>query len=243
MRITVNDKEVVIPSSLSEFTLGQRIAFQEEYGNDLDEWLKKIVEMEDGPMKELEVVEFQMEKMFRTFAFFANCTPEALKESEFVDKIANIYYACLSVLFESESKVECRQEYSWKGETWVLHPPSLKHGDKMQFGEFIDSKQVVQNLIALGKSRWDAMLQLCAIYLRKPSEEYDESFLYENSERIEMMRELPMDIAMGVGFFLTASMSLSIHHFQSSTVAESKEVVGTQQNTSSNGDGSISLNP
>ncbi|SFW16227.1 hypothetical protein [Chitinophaga sancti] len=220
MRITINDKEVVIPTSLSEFTLGQRIAFQEEYGNELDTWLKKIVDMEDGLDKEMEEMEFRMEKMFRTFAFFAGCTPDALKESEFVDNIANIYHSCLSVLFESESKVECLQEYHWKGETWVLHPPSLKHGDQMKFGEFIDSKQVVQNLMELGKSRWDAMLNLCAIYLRRPSEEYDESFLYDNSERIEMMRELPMDIALGVGFFLTASISLSNHHFQSSNVAE-----------------------
>lgn len=240
MRLTINGNQVVIPSSLSEFSLGQRIEFQEEYGNDLDAWAQRILAMEDGIDKELEVTEFQFEKMFRTFAFFAGCTPEALKDSEFVDDIANIYYSCLSVLFENEDKVELQQEYIWKGEAWVLHPPALKHGDKMTFGEFIDAKQIVKDLSDLGKSQWDKLLRLSAIYLRRPSEEYQEAFLYDNSERIELMKELPMDIAISVGFFLTGSMQLYMNHFRSSSPVGQKVAADSLLSTSSAGDGSIS---
>jgi hypothetical protein len=240
MRLTINGNQVVIPTSLTEFTLGQRIAFQEEYGNDLDAWLQKILSMEEGLDKELEVAEFQIEKMFRTFAFFTGCTPEALKESEFVDDIANIYYACMSVLFESEDEVKIEQQYSWRGEVWVIHPPHLKQDSKMKFGEFIDAKQIVKDLSDLGKSQWDKLLRLCAIYLRKPDEEYQEAFMYENSERIELMKHLPMDIAMGVGFFLTASMHLYMNHFRSFSPAEQKEVVASLLNISKDGVGSTS---
>ncbi|MVT11368.1 hypothetical protein [Chitinophaga tropicalis] len=240
MRLTINDNQVIIPSSLSEFTLGQRIAFQEEYGNELDTWAKTILEMEDGQEKELEFTSFQIEKMFRTFAFFAGCTPESLQESEFVDDIANIYYSCLTLLFEQEEQIELQPEYIWKGETWVLHPPHLQHGDKMTFGELIDAKQIVKDLSELGKSHWDKLLRLCAIYLRKPNEEYHESFVYADSERIEMMKELPMDIALAVGFFLTASINIYIKHFLSSPPAEQKEEEGIQLSTLNAGDGLIS---
>ncbi len=237
MQLQLNDSVVTIPASLSEFTLGQRITFQQEYGNDLDEWVQRIISMEDGIEKELETTEFRFEQMYRTFAFFAGCTPEALKECEFVDDVANIYYSCLANLLENESKVELLSEYIWKGETWVIHPPELKHGSKMTFGEFIDSKQMVKDLAELGKGHWEKMLKLSAIYLRKKDEEYHESFLYEDSERLKLMEELPMDIAMAVGFFLTASMNLFINHFRSSSLVEPKEVVNTLLNTSSDGDG------
>lgn len=240
MRLTINGEEVIIPTSLAEFTLGQRIAFQEEYGNDLDAWVQKILAMEDGVDKELETAEYQFEKMFRTFAFFAGCTPDALKESEFIDDVATIYYSCLKVLFESEEEVQIQQQYFWKNETWVLHPPHLKHDSKMRFGELIDSKQIVKDLSDLGKSHWEKLLPLCAIYLRKPSEEYQEAFMYEDSERIKLMKDLPMEIAMGVGFFLSASMNMYMNHSQSSSPAEQKEAVASLLNTSNDGAGSTS---
>lgn len=240
MRLTINGIEVIIPTSLSEFTLGQRIDFQEQYGNDLDARVQKILAMEDSVDKELETTEFQFEKMFRTFAFFAGCTPEALKESEYIDDIAAIYHACLKVLFESEEEVKIEQQYVWQGEVWVIHPPNLKQESKMKFREFIDAKQIVKDLSDLGRSQWDKLLRLCAIYLRKPSEEYQEAFMYENSERLELMKHLPMDIAMGVGFFLTASMHLYMNHFQSFSPAEQKVAVASLLNISKDGDGSTS---
>jgi hypothetical protein len=237
MRLIINGEEVIFPTSLSEFKLGQRIAFQEEYGNDLDAWVQKILAMEDGIDKDLETLEFQFEKMIRTFAFFAGCTPNALKESEFIDDIANIYHSCLKVLFESEDEVKIEQQYSWEGEIWVIHPPHLKQDSKMMFGELIDSKQIVKSLSDLGKGHFDKLLHLCAIYLRKPKEEYQEAFMYENSDRIELMKHLPMDIAMGVGFFLSASMHLYKNHSPSFSPVEQKAAVVSLLNTSSNGDG------
>jgi hypothetical protein len=55
MQVQINDKTFTFPSSLSEFTLGQRIDFQEQYGNELDEMLKSIIEMPEGIDKDLEV--------------------------------------------------------------------------------------------------------------------------------------------------------------------------------------------
>jgi hypothetical protein len=227
MRILLNDKEVVIPSSLTEITLGQRIDFYNQYGKELEEMATSIIAMPDDVDKELEIAEFQMEKMFRTFAFFAGSTPEALKESQFIDDIATIYYSSLAVLLDEEQKVELKSTYTWNGEEWHLHAPELKNGSRMSFGEFIDAKQMIKDMSDMGNGRWEAMLRLCAIYIRKKGEKYEESFLYEDSERLKLMRSLPMDIAMAVGFFLTCSVNISINILKSSSPAELRDRVSS----------------
>lgn len=225
MRININDKEVVFPSSLSEYTLGQRIAFQKEHGDLLDKMLDSILAMPDDEKRELEMVEFHLQKMFRTFAFFAGCTLEAVQDAKFVDDVASIYYSCLAVLFEEEDKMEPQRSFTWKGEEWELSAPELKHGDKMKFGSFIDGKQVVSNMADLGHSKWEAMLPLCAIYLRKKDEEYQQEFLYEGSDRMGEMKDLPMDIAMQVGFFLNNIINFYLTTLKSSESQEQRELV------------------
>jgi|GEM_PF-2120377 len=222
MRVWINEKEVVIPSSLSEITLGQRIAYQEQYGNELDKMAASIIGMEDGVEKELESMHFHFEKMFRTFAFFAGTTVEAIKESKFIDEVASIYHASLAVLFEEEQSLELKTEFVWRNEKWVLATPEIKNGSSMKFGEFIDAKQLIKDMIELGKGKWEYMLPICAIYLRRPGEEYNEEFLYEGSERLELMKSLPMDIVLQIGFFLSGTLNICINTLKYSGNPESR---------------------
>lgn len=214
MQIFVNDKQIIFPSQLSDITLGQRIQLQEKHGNDLDKMLESIMKMPDDAEREIELLHWHFEKMFRTFSFFAGTTVEAIKESSFIDEVARIYNLCLAMIFSEENKMEQKSEFWWKEQKWILAPPELKYGDRMQFGEVIDSKQTVKDMLDLGKGKWEAMLRLCVIYLRKPDEEYDKEWLYDDSERLAMMRDLPLDIAMQVGFFLRNSLIL----FQSTLI-------------------------
>ena len=220
MRVVINDKEVVIPSSLSEITLGQRIDFHNQYGKELDQMLTSIMEMEEGPERELEVAQYHFERMFMTFGFFAGVEPEALKESKFIDDIANIYYSSLQVLFEDENNLDPQRLFNWKGEVWEIAPPLLSQSSKMKFGEIIDSKQIVQDLIELGAGKWEMMQKLAAIFLRKQDEPYRKEFMYEDSERLQLMRELPMDIALQIGFFLSSSINFCQNTLMSSASQE-----------------------
>lgn len=225
MKILLNDKEITLPSSLSEITLGQRIAFQKEHGDLLDKMLESILAMEDELLRELELVEFSFEKMFRTFSFFASVPVSVVKESKFVDDIANIYYSCLAVLFEDEANQQLKSEFVFEGELWELAPPEVKHGDKRTFGEFIDAKQTVKDMSDLGNGKWESLLPLCAIHLRKKGEAYSKEFLYEDSERLALMKKVPMDIAMQVGFFLSSSLNFSVNILTSSKSRGLKEAV------------------
>lgn len=240
MRVIINSKEIILPSSLAEFTLGQRIAFQEEHGKILDVMLKSILEIPEGLERELELSEFHFEKMFRTFSFFSGFPVDVLKESDFVDDLARIYYSSLASLFESEDQVELKPEYVFNGELWEIHPPELKNGSKLKFGEFIDSKQIIKEMIDLGESNWSAMLKLCAIYLRKKGEPYKEEFIYEGSERMELFKSLPMDIALAVGFFLTSSTNLYLNTSRSSSLPGSRVPESLVKNIMTVGAGSTS---
>lgn len=222
MQAIINDTPFTIPSSLAEFTLGQRIDFQDQVGNELDEIAKSISEMPEGIDKDLEIAEFMFEKCFRTFGFFTGIAPGVLKSSEFVDDIAAIYYGSMQTLFGDEATIELQTEYFWKGEIWDLHPPELKQGSKMSFGEFLESKQMVKNLSEVGANKWEMMLPLAAIYLRRKDEAYQEDFIYDDSDRLKLMRDLPMDIALGVGFFLSSSLNFSINRLMSSPLVVAK---------------------
>lgn len=238
MRIVINDKEVVIPSSLSEITLGQRIAFHNEHGRELDQMLDSIQKMkEDDPMRDLELMEFSFEKMFRTFAFFAGTTVEAVKEEKFINDVASIYHACLEQLFNDEQEIELQESFFWNDEEWILHTPELKNGSKMKFGEFIDAKQLIKDMVDLGAGKWESMLPICAIYLRRRDEEYKEEFLYEGSERLKLMESLPMNIAVQVGFFLTSTMNFLINTSTSFDNRESNQPENSPKNTLTATDG------
>lgn len=224
MRIQINDTQVTIPSSLREITLRQRIDFQSQYGNELDLMSKSISEIEDEQERELEVVQFQFEKMFRTVAFFTKTDVAALKSSSFIEQIAQIYFANLAVIFEEEAELTPVNKFNWQDADWYLAAPELKHGDQMAFGEMIDSKQMIQDMIGLGKNRWECLIPLAAIFLRKEDEPYAEAFLYEDSERLKLMEQLPLDIALQVGFFLISSLNIFTTAFQSLLPQELKEV-------------------
>lgn len=223
MRIQINDTWYILPTSLREITLRQRIDFQVQYGNELDAMAKSILEMEEGPDKDLEMVQFHFERMFKSFSFFTGVRIEILKECEFIDEMAKIYHASLTVLFEDERKLEYQDEFIWEGEHWKLHPPELKQGDRLTFGELIDSKQMVQQMIKLGQGHWECLLPLCVIYLRKEDEVYQESFLYEDSDRLKLMEKLPLDLALQVGFFLSGSLSLYMTTLQSFNLQEQNQ--------------------
>jgi hypothetical protein len=218
MTIIVNDTEITLPSSKSEFTLGQRIAFEQEHGNLLSKMWKSILEMEDENDRKIEMVTFHFEKMFRVFSFFTAIDLDVVRESDFVDQIADIYYNQLAALVDNDHPKELKRQFSFNDEIWILPEIELKHGDKLGFGEVIDSKQRVKDMEEVEMSRAEQLLPISAIYLRRQGEDYQEEFLYEGSERLNVMQKLPMDIADHVGFFLT---SLMITCFRISTYLKS----------------------
>ncbi|SHK93088.1 hypothetical protein SAMN05444266_101625 [Chitinophaga jiangningensis] len=237
MRILINDMEVVIPSSLSEITLGQRIDFHNQFGKAFDAHLDSIMAMEDGVPRDIEIMDLNLQKAYAAFSFFSEIDIDVLRQSAFTDEILQIYHSSLAQLFQHEQEIVLQDTYYFNGEKWQLSTPELHPGHRMRFGEFIDAKQIALDLYDFGQGKWDVMLRLCAIYLRREGEEYAAEFTRENSQRLQLMRSLPLEIALSVAFFLSASMSIYYNTSRFSHEVGLKHMSPTQLSTSSAGAG------
>ena len=223
MQILVNDIVVNIPTSLSEITLGERIRFHDQYGASLDEEITRITTMEEGPLKDLEWSHFHIDIACKTFSFFSGIDLDIVREAESLTTIMQIYNIVKTCLLEKPA-LEATTTFNWKKEIWEIQPPILQADSTITFGEFIDSKQILQDMYELGAGKWDSLLRLCAIYLRKQGEAYEKTFALENSPRLELMKSLPMDIALQVGFFLINSMHIYWNTLACSTAIAPKQV-------------------
>ncbi len=203
MKIIVNDREVNLPISHQEVTIGQVIDFDDQYGREFKERFQKISEIEDDFEMEVELASYNFDLAMTLFAFFAGATVEAVKESrQYVDEIFKIGNDILKPLIYEHPTVDDQQRlFEWNGDIWALPEPLLIHGSPMTFGEFIDAKQLIKDQIEVGVDKLEYLPKICAIFLRRQDEAYAESFLYENSHRLQLMHSLPMDIAAAVSVF------------------------------------------
>lgn len=222
MTFKYKESEYHFPALLSEITLSRRIAFYQEHGKLLDE-KALAVEKLNGLEKEMEQSMWHLDNAARYFSFYTGIPLAEVQSSMDLTDMMNIYSVDIASLLEQERTIELQQLYGWQNEIWTISAPELLPDNKMTLIEFITGKEVVRQLDAVGKGKWEALPYLCAIYLRKEGEPFDESMIAENSERIKLMLEIPLDIALGVAFFLSSTLNIYITTLASSE-RESPEV-------------------
>lgn len=235
MVLRFKDTDYNFPSTLADIKLSQRIEFYNLHGKVLDEQAGNIKEIPDLFDREAEETQWHLDLAARTISFYADIPYETVKAEISVVDLLNIYNTDIRLMHEQEAAIELQPSYEFNGEVWHIDPPEVLPNSTMVFNEFLHSKETVRQMHAIGKSRWDALPFLCAIYLRKKDEPFDEAFCYPDSERLKLMHELPLDIALGVGFFLSGTVSIY------STISLYSEKVSpkalTPPPTSSAGDG------
>lgn len=210
MTITIEGKDYELPASLAAVTLGKRIEFDNLHGKGLREQLKKIIEMKDGLAKDMEFTDYHCQLACKSLSFFAGI-PLDVVENTNIEEVLAVYHHTMRGYAEdadfANKEFQQLEEFYWNDETWVIAPPELKHDSKMTFGEFLDAKQWVKNLYELGQEKYEALLMLCCIYFRKKGERYTKDLSNESGDRYRLLRELPMEYALHVGFFLSVSMN------------------------------------
>jgi hypothetical protein len=205
MKLTIEGKEYDLPASLAYVTLQQRIDYEQQHGKALREQLKKTIDMKAGPLQEMEFTDYHYQLACRSLSFFAGI-PLDIVHNTAIDEVLAVYHGTMKSYADDQNfqdkEFELNNEFSWNGDTWTIAPPELKPDSKMTFGEFITSKQIVQNMVDLGDEKWGALLPLCCIFFRKKEEAFNEEFSTEGSERYELMKSLPLQYALHVAFFL-----------------------------------------
>lgn len=235
MKFTYNDIEYTFPSSLKEITLGQRIAFYEQYGKELDVMAGEVEAISDVATKDAEFYTWQLKFATCFFSFYANIPIEEVRNNMDIFSLLEVYFAVTETLNEDAYRQEVKTSFEWNGDIWTLSSHEVTPVNKMTFNEFLHGKEVTRQLEAMGKGEWDRLPYLCAIYLRKKNEPFTEDLVAENSERMKLILSLPLDIAVAVGFFLTSI--LNIYTTISAYSGKGSQGALTRPATSINGDG------
>lgn len=210
MEFNYKDKPFKYPNGLSQITLGQRIDLQNSYGQQYEQRLKDAAEIEDDDERELEIADINVQYSIECFSFFTGIPLDDVKETFDVTQVINVVNANKVLLTGAEFDLKVLNEYEFNDEKFIISPPELTPQNKMTFNEFLTAKELTRQLQQLGKGKIDALLYLCCVYLRRPGETFNEDLLDPNGERMKLFRQLPLDVAFAVGFFLTGSMNTYI---------------------------------
>lgn len=239
MRIKIEGQQYKIPASLLEVTLSDRIEYDREHGKELREKLSKILSQPEGVDRDLDLAEYQCDVACRTLSFFGKIPIDIVRQVK-LEEVLIIYHEIMQAYSAeanfADEAAPLNLELEWNEEVWCIAPPELKNASSTTFGEFLDAKQAVKNLFELANDRWESLLMLCCIYLRKAGEQYSEELSEEKGTRYQLMQTLPLAHALNVGFFLSASMSSYISTFHSFTRPENQASLSSA-NTSSSGNG------
>ncbi len=212
MKFTYQDTTYNFPTTLGDISLRQRIEFDKTYGKSIIDRKNEIFKKDDNgndlPVDEVESMLFNIEIAIKNFSFFTGISINEVSDNISVESVLTVYHACFKGLYEQMDKITLEDSYLWNDEFWFIEKPELSFQSQITFNELIVSKQIIKQMHDLGAGHWDAMPYLAAIFLKRKDEVFDESWMAPNSERVQMMQDLPMDIAMAIGFFLQISMSL-----------------------------------
>lgn len=185
------------PGAFEQITIGQMIGFHDLYGKALHQEKEAISETEDGIEKDFSLMELRLKEAFSLIAFFSNEPLEKVKNEFDISLAMKIMEEQFEPIFNQE--MDLALQFNWQKSVWHLPPIELNTKSKMTFGEFIDSKVSTQNAGDNETSTWEMLLNVACIFLLKPEETYNEEWLYPDSQRIELMKQLPVTIGRQVG--------------------------------------------
>lgn len=220
MKFIYKDSEYEVPTSLSQIKLRQKIEFDNLYGEKIEALKNEVFGDENKEVSDLDSMLLTFSVAAMNFSFFTGIPLEEVEKNIAVDDVLNIYYSCFYQLFQQEDELEIQPEYLWNDEFWKLESPELTFESKITFNEFITSKQIVKQMSELASGHWESLPYLACVYLKREDESFEEKWLAPGSERMEMMLDLPMDIAFAVAFFLQSSMSMYLKTLASSQEEE-----------------------
>lgn len=217
MQVTVNTKAYEVPFDLASISLGDFINYQDQYGSDIDKLLIALSEKEyTGADDEIELqkaMDLDSHLDTEALAWYSYWTKTDLYEVRHQPNIEPVLaqYRLLRFLLKQqmeEAEAVYPLEVSWNDEQWEIQSHVVNPESQMSYNEIVTSKETMRQLYTLGKSQWHCLLYLCCIYFRKKDEAFDDTMIYEGGERMELLKGLPLNIAVKVSFFLNNCVNI-----------------------------------
>src|SRR5690606_26645719 len=88
--------------------------------------------------------------------------------------------------------------------------------EDITFSQFQMIKQIALDLVSFGEGDWSKLIDLCVLFFRKSEESFEDvaHFTFDKDARKEILKSLPLDIAMTVGIYLKDTMILYLMSLQ-----------------------------
>lgn len=227
MKVTINDKLHEVPFDLSDITLGNYLQYYEQYGRDLDKQLSELsstdyakllqekgfaeVTTEDVELHQFIDIDNHIDhEALSWFSFWTKHDFFEVKNEPAVTDLLAQYrlFRHLSSGITSQGNEDFPQVILWREEQWMIQDFKVTPGGEMCFNEIITSKEVMRQVHAIGKGKWDALPYLCAVFFRKKGEAFNDTLIKEEGERMKLMQELPLLHALQVAFFLSICVNI-----------------------------------
>lgn len=216
MQLKINDTVHDVPFDLSIITLEQYLAYYNKYGRELDKHLEQLVAKEfDGDQEDaalllqIDIESHLDNEAISWFSYWTNIDLFEVKDLPGIQPLLSEYRVLRFLLKESsEQIVDLPIDVEWNGETWCIQDFKVNPASDMSFNEIITSKEVMRQIMAIGQCKWDSLPYLCAVFFRKKGEAFNDEMIYEGSERMELIKKLPMVYALAVAFFLTSCVNI-----------------------------------
>lgn len=216
MDVIVNDITYDIPFDLSLITLGKFIEYHDLYGRDLDKQLTELLAKKyEGDEEEIELnrsidIDIHMDNEgLAWFSFWTDHDLFDIRTHAAIPHMLELYRVMRFLLKETmEDVYELPLSFEWQDEQWLIDDFKVNPSSEMDFNEIITAKEAMRQIYKVGKGKWDGLPYLCAIYLRKKDERFQDEFIHEDGERMTLFKELPLIHALQVAFFLSICVSI-----------------------------------
>lgn len=200
-----------MPQHLSEITLEQVVDFYNLYGRELDRRYKAILDMpEDSDERADAYMLYSYDSAMQHYSFY---TGEALDELIMLDDADKLVEANKAMCqWEIETpRIFTDEVFEFAGWHWRIVPP-VTVGKELTYAEFETVTDIALIFSDLQDGRIEALYELCAGYLRKLDAdghpEPSEATYDEVAERVELMKQLPVNIALTVKLFVEQSIAI-----------------------------------
>lgn len=224
MQVRINDIEIEIPFDPEMIKLSDFLEWHNDYGKDLNKSLKEIADNKniDETDRMIQFEDYLDREALLWFCFWTKCDFEDAKNQPNITPYLDQYRLLRTLLNDNDFEYPYSAE--WEGFDWVIEDFKLNPASEMSFNEIITSKEVMRQVYKIGQDNWTGLPYLCCVFFRKKGELFEDSFIHEGSERMELFKSLSLKHALAVAFFLSICVNIWSNISVSSVRVEAEEV-------------------
>lgn len=207
MIIQILDQQFELPNNRLEVTLGQRIQYDVDFGDAINEAIVNL-EKEIAGLKEEEFDEAKykheqdviyLDRCQKTLAFFSGRDLEQIKTLP-TDHVIELFEKHLQDIIALPEQGDGVSVIEWENYLYWLPDPVVRTG-MFTVSELVNSREICRNMSESNSQKLLSIAFLSVIFLRKEGEVFLEKMLDSEGEKFKWILGLPVDVAMQTAFF------------------------------------------